>query len=86
MCYSWDMEGLQKILAKDIAIGMQFSEPLFFDDGKNMFLASRKPVKQYHLDAIANWSIQFFITKGHQLSEAEIADANDDIEEIETLD
>lgn len=77
----------QKIFGKTLSLGMRFSEPLFFDDGNNMFLAAKKPVKQYHLNAIKRWNIEFVVTKGHLLTAEEIAkERHDDIEEIETLD
>lgn len=37
--------------------GMKFPGPLFFDDGKNMFLAEHKPIRKFHLEAIYRWKI-----------------------------
>ncbi|MBQ6028267.1 MAG: phosphohydrolase [Treponema sp.] len=46
---------------------MMFSAPVFFDDGKNMFLAEGKTVKPYHLAAIKRWNIKYLLTSGHVL-------------------
>ena len=37
---------LKKVDCTSIKMGMRFSMPVFFDDGKNMFLAKRKSVKK----------------------------------------
>lgn len=58
-----------RINSSDIQIGMAFTAPVFFDDGKNMFLAEKKPVKQYHVNALKRWSIPFLLTYGTLIGE-----------------
>lgn len=58
-----------RINISDIHLGMRFTAPVFFDDGKNMFLAEKKPVKQYHINALERWSIPFLLTYGTVIEE-----------------
>lgn len=58
---------LKRIDCKDLRLGMRYSAPVFFEDGKNMFLAPGKDVKPYHLFAIKRWNIAFLITTGDLL-------------------
>lgn len=82
------MKKYTEIKAKELKIGMCFSAPVFFDDGVNMFLAEKKPVRQFHLDVIRQWKISKLMSYGH------IIDANnkgeltedDEIPELEELD
>ena len=62
------MNNLVKIEPLSLKEGLRFSAPVFFDDGKNMFLAAGKSVKQYHLKAVARWKIPFLLTYGKVLS------------------
>lgn len=84
------MAGFLKLTQNDIKEGIRFSAPVFFDDGKNMFLAARKATKPYHLAALKNWKIPFLFTVGHVLSQAEIdaqTNANlEDVDELEPID
>lgn len=92
------MTNFIKINAKDIKIGMRFSAPVFFDDGKNMFLAEGRAVKSYHIGALQTWAIPFVLTYGRELRENEIPNATkppvygataqdtpDDVEDLEEL-
>ncbi len=65
---------MQEIFTDTLQEGMRFSAPVFFDDGKNMFLAERKKLKKFHLAAIRRWKITYVTTWGHQLASAECAE------------
>lgn len=62
-------KSFNKIDCKEIKIGMRFSAPVFFDDGENMFLGEEKSIKNYHIDAIQRWKIQYLLTYGHLISD-----------------
>lgn len=62
---------MKKFSAADAKLNMLFSAPVFFDDGKNMFLAEGKTVKPYHLAAIKRWNIKFLLTSGHIVAQEE---------------
>ncbi|MCR5605515.1 MAG: hypothetical protein K6F69_01690 [Treponema sp.] len=64
---------LRKIDCKDLRLGMRYSAPVFFEDGKNMFLAPGKEVKPYHLFAIKRWNINFLITTGDVLPDDSVS-------------
>ncbi|OJF76048.1 MAG: hypothetical protein BKP49_09560 [Treponema sp. CETP13] len=74
-----------KIKSSSLKVGQKFSEPLFFEDGKNMFLAQDCAVRKSHLEVISRWDISFLITEGHVLKENEIIPNLDEIEEVEEL-
>ena len=80
-----------RIDCKDIKLGMRFSAPVFFDDGENMFLGEEKTVKNYHIDAIQRWNIQYLLTYGHLVVDGKNASAADslymleDIEDVEEI-
>lgn len=79
-----------KIDCKEIKLGMRFSAPVFFDDGENMFLGEEKAVKNYHIDAIQRWNIEYLLTYGHLVNESNSASSDsiymlDDLEEVEEL-
>ena len=81
---------MNKIKSETIELGMRFSAPVFFDDGKNMFLAEKKPVKKYHLDTLKKWNVPYLVTYGHLLTNSameldELLNAADDVEELEEL-
>lgn len=67
------MATFSKISCNSIKEGMRFSAPVFFDDGKNMFLAEKKAVKPYHIAALINWHIPFLLSYGRPLSDEECA-------------
>jgi len=62
------MKNFIKIDCSEIKLGMRFSSPVFFDDGKNMFLAEGRTVKPYHVAALKRWSIPFLLTYGHEVN------------------
>ena len=64
--------------------GFRFSAPVFFDDGKNMFLSANHPAKAFHLAALKRWNIPFLVTEGHVMDEVPQEDG--DVEELEPLD
>ena len=62
---------MKKFSAADAKLNMMFSAPVFFDDGKNMFLAEGKTIKPYHLAAIKRWNIKNLLTSGHTVAQEE---------------
>ncbi|MBQ9495183.1 MAG: phosphohydrolase [Treponema sp.] len=83
------MATFEKIACESIKEGVRFSAPVFFDDGKNMFLAEGKAAKPYHIAAIKRWKLPFLLTYGHMLDAAEIAKAEavaDEAGELEAID
>lgn len=79
---------MKRIKSEELYEGMIFSAPLFFDDGVNMFLAKRKPLKRYHLDALRRWKIPFVLTYGTLYTDpsVELLDEEaSDVEEFEEL-
>ena len=79
-----------KIDCKEIKLGMRFSAPVFFDDGENMFLGEEKAVKNYHINAIQRWNIQYLLTYGHLVMDEKHGDSTsiymlDELEEVEDL-
>lgn len=58
----------QKIDCSRIKVGVVFSEPVYFDDGQNMFLAKNRPAKPYHVAALKRWKIPFLLTVGHEIN------------------
>lgn len=63
------MANMQKVECADIKPGMRFTMPVFFDDGKNMFLARKHSVKKYHINALTRWSIPYLLTAGEVMKE-----------------
>lgn len=81
-----------------IQIGSCFSEPVYFDDGKNMFLAAGKQAKPYHVSALVHWKIPYLLTAGHLVDPKDYKPStfenqtgskpsrfSDDVEELESL-
>ena len=62
---------LRRIEVSTIKLHMVFSAPVFFEDGKNMFLAAGKSIKNYHLAALKKWKVPFLMTEGHSIEETE---------------
>ncbi len=58
---------MEKLDVKKIRVGIRFSEPVFFDDGKNMFLPAKKPAKPFHVAALQQWKIPYLLTSGHEI-------------------
>ena len=72
----------------DFHVGMKFSQPVFFEDKANMFLAAKKPFLQYHFDCMDAWGIETLVTDGEIIPddyEEEIVDleALEELEELE---
>mgnify|MGYP006916089916 CR=1 FL=1 len=87
------MEELRKISCSDVRLGMRFSAPVFFEDGKNMFLAPLKEAKPYHIFAIKRWKIPFLLTSGRIVPEEELPsisaegiDGDTLLEDLESVD
>lgn len=83
------MTQFNTVPSSQLSIGMRFSRPLFFDDGKNMFLAQGKAIKPYHIAALSRWNIDSVLTSGHQLSEQECAlmqESSGSVDDMEELD
>lgn len=84
---------MKRIKSEELYEGMIFSAPLFFDDGVNMFLAKRKPLKKHHMAALHRWNIPFVLTYGTlytdpsvELLDEEIADLEEFEEVLEEID
>ena len=58
-----------KIECSKIIEGIRFDKPVFFNDGKNMFLAAGCPAKKYHLEALRRWKIPFLWTDGVEVED-----------------
>lgn len=95
------MPNLKKINPSELQLGMMFSMPVFFDDGKYMFLAKNRTVKKYHLNAVNQWKIPFLLTAGSVVTCSEENDrafasfakggdfsdsSIDEVEELEEID
>ncbi|MBO4320338.1 MAG: phosphohydrolase [Treponema sp.] len=87
---------LSRINCNEITEGVSYSSPVFFDDGKNMFLASHQTAKKYHVKALSRWRVPFLVTAGHKEAQsqktaetpvAELENADDflELEEVEEL-
>ena len=59
-----------KLECSRITEGIRFSKPVFFNDGKNMFLAAGCPAKKYHLEALRRWEIPYLWTDGVEQGDA----------------
>ncbi len=76
-----------------IKIGVQFSKPVFFDDGICMFLGAYKSAKAFHMSALKRWSVPYLLSDGEQLTEEQILmnmekdeEEFEELEELEPLD
>lgn len=58
---------MERLEVSAIHEGICFSEPVFFDDGKNMFLPAGKQAKPFHVAALQQWKIPFLLTAGHEI-------------------
>ncbi len=86
------MEEFNKIDISTMKVGIYYSAPVFFEDGKNMFLAAGMKTKPYHIRALKTWNIPYLLTKGHPISpdEAKILietnlKNNNKVDEVEYL-
>ncbi|MGI5173583.1 hypothetical protein H0R92_08290 [Treponema sp. OMZ 840] len=75
---------METIKSESLKEGMRFSAPVFFDDGKNMFLGEKRPVTPFHLNVLTRWKIPYVITYGKECSQDQSAES-DDVEELEML-
>ena len=79
----------------EITEGVSYSSPVFFDDGKNMFLAPHQTAKKYHVKALDRWKVPFLVTAGHKEAQSQIPAASKpvmetvedfmEVEEVEEL-
>ena len=85
-----------RIKCTDITEGVSYSSPVFFDDGKNMFLAPHQTAKKYHIKALTRWRVPFLVTAGHQELKSQVQNESPaaeletvedflDVEEIEEV-
>lgn len=74
---------LRRIKVEDLKEGMIFSEPLFFDDGKNRVLGKMHPVSQRELSVLKQWKVPFVMTAGKSVQKSE--EAAELVEEFDTL-
>jgi len=86
---------LKKVYRNELAEGMRFSAPVFFDDGENMLISKGVPITLRELNALDRWKISYVITAGTPLSgkaeeeveqEPEEMDELDELEDIEEVD
>ena len=74
---------LRRIKVEDLKEGMMFSEPLFFDDGKNRVLGKLHPVSQRELSVLKQWKVPFVMTAGKSVQKSE--EVAELVEELDTL-
>lgn len=74
---------LRRIKVEDLKEGMIFSEPLFFDDGKNKVLGKMHPVSQRELSVLKQWKVPFVMTAGKSVKKSE--EAAEPVEELDVL-
>ncbi len=74
---------LRRIKVEDLQEGMIFSEPLFFDDGKNRVLGKMHPVSQRELSILKKWQVPFVMTAGKHIKHD--AEVNELIEELDSI-
>lgn len=74
---------LRRIRIEDLKEGMLFSEPLFFDDGKNRVLGKMHPVTQRELTVLKQWKVPFVMTAGKAVQNDE--ELNGLVEELDVL-
>lgn len=82
---------MNRLDVSSVKTGMRFSKPVFFDDGKNMFIESGITVKPYHLASLTRWNIPYLLTDGYALADGEEVpideiEAVDDMEELTDAD
>lgn len=74
---------LRRIKIEDLKEGMMFSEPLFFDDGKNRVLGKGYPVSQRELSVLKQWKVPFVITAGKSIKKStEVAELVDELDRL----
>ena len=85
-----NMRQFSKVDVSQIKLGIRFTAPVFFDDGKNMFLAEGKTAKNYHIQALKRWKIPFLLTFGKVINEGDdffnrSSDKYGEVEELQEL-
>lgn len=78
------MKQFLKIDSSSLAKGMRFSAPVFFDDEENMFLAEGQEIKDFHIQALVRWNVEYVCTYGHVLGKNEKID-DESVEELTEL-
>lgn len=74
---------LRRIKIEDLKEGMMFSEPLFFDDGKNRVLGKGYPVSQRELSVLKQWKVPFVMTAGKSIKKnTEVAELVDELDRL----
>jgi len=74
---------LRRIKVEDLKEGMLFSEPLFFDDGKNRVLGKMHPVSQRELTVLQQWKVPFVMTAGKSVKKTkEVAKLVEELDAI----
>ncbi len=78
---------MKKIDVSIVKLGTCFSQPLFFEDGQNMFLADNKRATRYHLDVLRDWKVPFLLTDGEEIPEPveHTLDLSQGVAELEEL-
>ena len=61
------MKEFSKLTIDAIHVGICFSEPVYFEDGVNMFRPAEKPAKQYHVDVLKKWKIPYLWTRSTEV-------------------
>ncbi|MDY2824829.1 MAG: phosphohydrolase [Treponema sp.] len=83
------MSNLVKLDVSKFSIGICFSEPVYFEDGKNMFLAAGKTAKAYHIAALKQWHIPYLLTAGHEINPSDYVPVmsveSEPVDELEEL-
>ena len=74
---------LRRIKVEDLKEGMLFSEPLFFDDGKNRVLGKMHPVSQREFTVLQQWKVPFVMTAGKSVKKTkEVAKLVEELDAI----
>ncbi len=71
-----------KLECSKIIEGVRFSKPVFFNDGKNMFLAAGCPAKKYHMEALRRWEIPFLWTDGVEVEDVPVLESATEVDEF----
>ncbi len=61
-------DDMHVIPASAIAVGVRFSEHVYFSDKEHLFLSAGCEAKLYHEEALARWNISTLCSRGHLLS------------------
>ena len=54
----------RKINASELVVGAKYTENLYFDDGKNIFLPVGFAITQKLLSVLEKWNIPYVLTEG----------------------